>query len=144
MSLANPESLFKRKNHFDTNEEFIELVRNQLQFLVSYNGIITQELMDSCIGSIGPYVARTGTINWPEKKFEYKLKSLVDFWTECRLDFPDWFEFAKICYLYQPSSCAAERTFSILKYVLTTSHEECLDDYIKAAVCLRFDRLQIR
>ncbi len=96
-------------------------------------------LRDRCIGSIGPYIARCLQVDYSTLDFEDKVVSLQKFWINHRLDYSAWFEFATICFLHQPSSCAAERVFSILKYILTYSNHLALDDYIKAAVYSRYD-----
>ena len=138
MALSNPDFLRRKSLELPNNDEMMVYVRQQLQVLVSLNRI-SMDLRDRCIGSFGSYFTQCKLIDYSTLNFEIKANSIQEFWINHRLDYRNWYEFAIICFLHQPSSCAAERVFSILKYILTAAVEDSLDDYIKAAVYGRYE-----
>jgi hypothetical protein len=67
--------------------------------------------------------------------FETRLVRIVSFWKSNRINFPTWFEFTCLMYLYQPSSGAAERVFSILtKLFHNDAMKDALMDYIEGSL----------
>lgn len=138
MALINPDYIHrKREAYHEDNFGFTQLVSEHLQSLVTLNRI-DQELKAHLMQSLGLYMRVAIQVNWSNLDFPHKQKALLEFWIVNRSNLKYWFEFACICYLHQPSSAAAERVFSVLKQVLTTEKEACLDDYVLAAVYARY------
>ena len=54
-------------------------------------------------------------------------------------DLPTWSEVCKLVLLLQPSSAAAERVFSILSSICSTSQESSLEDYVQVSVMLQYN-----
>ena len=96
-------------------------------------------MKDLFVGQLGAYIQLADTVDWTdlneeEGGFKAKQARLVEFWKSHRLNLKNWFAFAMICYLHQPSSAAAERVFSILKRVLESDDYQALDDIVLAVV----------
>jgi hypothetical protein len=119
MALANPDYLRRKyianNNDIGTLSEFVE---SQLKVLIRMKRI-EGEMLNPLIATLYPYVQRAQDINWDATEFPDKVLRLVEFWKKYKIDLKCWSDFAFICcYLHQPSSAAAERVFSVLKYVL--------------------------
>jgi len=137
MALANPDYLHRKYSLFQDSNDFINYTRSQLEYLV-YLQRIDDVTKDSLMSTLGAYLHATNAINWSSLSFADKQNELVDFWKMHKLDLQDWFSFAIMCYLHQPSSAAAERVFSMLKALLETGDVQALDDIIIASVYLRY------
>lgn len=119
-------------NHVDTMVQYIRL---QLQTLLNMDRI-DQHVYNNVMGHIGPYLAVSSQFSYGEEniKMHEKYIKYIQFWKEHRHTLTHWFSLVKIALLHHPNSCGSERLFSLLKYILESEHEQCLDDYICAAV----------
>ena len=59
------------------------------------------------------------------------------FWKGAASSIPGWAALARRAALVLPSSCAAERVFSILKHMFDSTQTHALDDYVGTALKLR-------
>ena len=64
------------------------------------------------------------------------------FWRQHRLSLPHWSQLAFIVALFQPSSAAAERVFSMMEAQFDDTQSNALEDYRAASVMLRYNELQ--
>ena len=64
------------------------------------------------------------------------------FWRQHRLSLPHWSRLAFIVALFQPSSAAAERVFSMMEARFDDTQSNALEDYRAASVMLRYNELQ--
>jgi hypothetical protein len=135
-ALTDPENLGKQFSKFHYNMELlIQYIREKLQLLVNMDRI-DHNLFIGLMGNIGPYAVIARHYSYGEENVKYHQKYILymEFWREQRFRLSHWFELVKIALLHHPNSCGSERLFSLLKYIMESEHEECLDDYICAAV----------
>ena len=123
----------KLADHGNNTQELIPYIRSRLQHLVD-NNRISATMFQCLMSNIGPYIGIAREFTYGHVKFHEKLSKFIVFWRQQLHVLPSWIEFVKIAILHHPNSCGSERLFSLLKYVLTSEKEECLDDYICAAV----------
>jgi hypothetical protein len=80
--------------------------------------LLSRSTIDQMIGELPGLLHRaTEMFEFNDRQlpdFESRLEGIVTFWKNNRSNFPAWFEFTCMMYLYQPSSGAAERAPSIL------------------------------
>ena len=115
-------------------EDMIPYIREKLTLLVNMERIDI-ELKTALMGNIGPYLHTASTFSYGNNRKQHeKYIQYIQFWKEQRYRLPHWYEFVKVTLLHHPNSCGSERLFSLLKYILESEHEQCLDDYICAAV----------
>ena len=69
-------------------------------------------------------------------------RPIGEWWRANKLQLPTWFSVAKIVALYQPSSAAVERLFSIYQHMFNDEQTLALADYKRAAIMVRFNDLQ--
>ena len=134
-ALTDPDHFRKLAISYTGNLEGLSNnIRNSLQVLVNMNRICN-DLFIGLMGSIGPYLAIAQLFSYGlDAKFSIKLTSFMSFWREHQCTLKHWFQLAKIAILHHPNSAGSERLFSILKSVLKSEKEGCLDDYICSAV----------
>jgi hypothetical protein len=143
-ALVDPENFRLKFILLNSNvDNLTAYIRDQLQFLFNMDRITQLEFND-LMGHIGPYLAIATEFtygfdaNGGERKLHEKLILFIRFWKVQRVFLPQWFQLVKKAILHHPNSCGSERLFSVLKWVLTNDRENSLDDYIRAAVCIRY------
>jgi len=135
-ALTDPENMGKKISKFNNNMDLIiQYIREKLQILINMDRI-DLTMFTGLMGNIGPYVAIAVNFSYGENiiKYHQKYVSYMEFWKLQRYRLVQWYEFVKIALLHHPNSCGSERLFSLLKYIMESEHDECLDDYICAAV----------
>jgi len=55
-------------------------------------------------------------------------------------ELPKWSSAARICFSFSPNSCACERVFSLLKEMFGEDQDNCLGDYLQAALMIRYNK----
>ncbi len=65
--------------------------------------------------------------------------SKIDWWKKHEEELPKWSGACKIALLFQPSSAAAERAFSVLNNSFNEYQYSALEDYIEASVMLQYN-----
>jgi len=132
-ALSDPGHIRRKFEESEDMDILISYIRSRLRHLVD-NHRINEVMYTDLMGCIGPYVAVAREFSYGPMKFHEKLVAFIRFWRSHKDSLPKWVAFVKIALLHHPNSCGSERLFSLLKRVLTTEREECLDDYICAAV----------
>ena len=69
-----------------------------------------------------------------------KTVSKTDWWKNHEGDLPNWLKGCKLSLLFQPSSAAAERVFSILQNSFKDQQNSSLEDYIETSVMLQYNK----
>ena len=135
-ALTDPGHVRMKFMDFNNNvDTMVQYIRLQLNVLLNLERI-DRQLYNNVMGHIGPYLAIASHFTYGEEnnKMHQKYIKYIQFWKEHRNTLTHWFALVKIALLHHPNSCGSERLFSLLKYILESEHEECLDDYICAAV----------
>lgn len=132
-ALSDPGHIRRKYEEYGDMDTLISYIRSRLRHLVD-NHRINEVMFIELMGSIGPYVAVARVFSYGTMKFHEKLGAFIRFWRSHIHSLEKWVAFVKIALLHHPNSCGSERLFSLLKRVLTTDREDCLDDYICAAV----------
>jgi hypothetical protein len=65
--------------------------------------------------------------------------SLLNFWIQKQDVLLDWFDCMQVVSLFQPSSAAAERVFSILRTKFNEHQESTLEDYKSTSVKMAYN-----
>ena len=149
-ALVDPRHM-RRKDYFirNSNDDATlgDFVRSELAILVNMERI-TEQHARLLVSSVTEYARVVQHFEYRNRNnedgiptFEEKLQLFILFWLEYKNHLPYWFDFVKIVMLHQPNSCAVERLFSVLKRVLKNENENCLDDYITAAVSLAYNNV---
>ena len=60
--------------------------------------------------------------------------SKIDWWSNHESELPNWSKACKLSLLFQPSSAAAERVFSLLQNSFKDQQYSSLEDYIEASI----------
>ena len=140
-ALTDPEHLNRMFQSFQRdNQRMILYIREKLEILVNMDRI-NVELSNSLIGSIGPYLALSANFTYGDDVKQHdKYRIFIEFWKREKYNLVHWFEFVKVTLLHHPNSCGSERLFSLLKYVMETHQNQCLDDYICASVYAAYEQ----
>lgn len=67
------------------------------------------------------------------------LESLLEFWRTKQGELPHWYAFVERLLLWQPSSAAAERVFSLLNNTFGTDRAHTKNDYVAASVMRQYN-----
>lgn len=67
------------------------------------------------------------------------LDDLLRFWRLQRDELPQWYQFVRHVLLWQPSSAAAERVFSLLNATFGSNQESAKSDYISSSIMLQYN-----
>ena len=135
-ALSDPEHLNRKSLQLNRNvDEIVKYIRSMLQLLINMDRI-EQTMFTDLMGNIGPYLALVTDFVYGDGNLKMHRKYILymQFWRVNQHTLPHWFSFVKIVLLHHPNSCGSERLFSLLKYIMESEHDECLDDYIQAAV----------
>ena len=65
--------------------------------------------------------------------------SRTDWWSDHESELPNWSNACKLSLLFQPSSAAAERVFSLLQNSFKDQQYSSLEDYIEASIMLQYN-----
>ena len=65
--------------------------------------------------------------------------SRTDWWSHHESELPNWSKACKMSLLFQPSSAAAERVFSLLQNSFNQQQYSSLEDYIEASIMLLYN-----
>ena len=116
-----------------------DIFKNDLLPLVA-KGIVTEEQRDMLVAELGRYKNALSTYqpSAVDATIADKHSNYMSFWTAVR-DLPEWSKFASHSLLYVPSSSAAERAFSMLKYIYGDRQVRSLEDRVETACMLRFN-----
>lgn len=101
--------------------------------------LATGALVDRMIAELSEYEKACSNLDWTNDSYQVRLVKVEAFWSSHKL-LPGWTEFAHLVFLLQPSSACVERSFSILKYIMTDQQTRSLRDKIEASLMLRFNR----
>ena len=101
--------------------------------------LATGALVDKMIAELSEYEKACSNLDWTNDSYQVRLVKVEAFWSSHKL-LPGWTEFAHLVFLLQPSSACVERSFSILKYIMTDQQTRSLRDKIEASLMLRFNR----
>ena len=71
-------------------------------------------------------------------RISLKIENYVQYYKDIKHECPAWYELAKILVLYQPSSAAAERVFSMLARLFSKQQLSLLQNNIWIVLALRF------
>ena len=71
-------------------------------------------------------------------RISLKIENYVQYYKDIERECPAWYELAKILVLYQPSSAAAERVFSMLARLFSKQQLSLLQNNIWIVLALRF------
>ena len=62
-----------------------------------------------------------------------------DWWKQHEIELPNWSRACKMVLLFQPSSAAAERVFSLLQNSFQEQQFSALEDYIETSIMLQYN-----
>ena len=90
-------------------------------------------------------VATAGVvIDHTESKEDHSFTNqILHWWAVNGATFPAWAEAAQIVFAFTPNSAAAERVFSMLKWMFGDLQMEALADIIQTALMLRMNGRQV-
>ena len=63
--------------------------------------------------------------------------SKTDWWSNHESELPNWSKASKLSLLFQPSSAAAKRVYSLLQNSFNDQQHSSLEDYIEASIMLQ-------
>ena len=64
---------------------------------------------------------------------------LLSWWFSVRFRLPTWYSLLEEIVIFQPSSAAAERVFSLVDAMFSSNREQCLEDLKKGSVMVRYN-----
>jgi hypothetical protein len=129
-SMADPLNMKRKK--ITPNE-----IRTKVKPLIG--NLLTKTLVDNMVGELSEYDKACDTLDWSNDTYQLRLVNVETFWASHKL-LPAWTEFAHLVFLMQPSSACVERSFSMLKYIMTSQQANSLNDKIEASLMLRYNR----
>ena len=125
--------LFKAARYFDPCKA-IELKPTccDLDALRAFPCLDEDAIIDGLKSELPQYMASSEDVS--------PTVSRTDWWSCHESELPNWSKAAKLSLLFQPSSAAAERVFSLLQNSFNEQQYSSLEDYIEASVMLQYNR----
>lgn len=79
--------------------------------------------------------------NFISSEHEMPNSTIIDFWKNMKLKFPELYHIASIIYAIAPTQVAVERSFSTLSYVFNKLRSQLSEDMLEAilTICLNQD-----
>ena len=125
--------LFKAARYFDPCKA-IELKPTccDLDALRAFPCLDEDAIIDGLKSELPQYMASSEDVS--------PTVSRTDWWSCHESELPNWSKAAKLSLLFQPSSAAAEKVFSLLQNSFNEQQYSSLEDYIEASVMLQYNR----
>jgi len=113
-----------------------EIMRNELNPLV--DKLIDGDEVDNLIKQMPDY-QMSAMLFQPQAKWEPKVDCIVQYWQSYKAALNHWYEFARKCFLLQPSSASVERAFSMLKSIYGKQKSAKLEETVEIELMLRYN-----
>ncbi len=125
--------LFKAARYFDSCKA-VELKPTccDLDALRAFPCLDEDTIIDGLKSELPQYMATSKDVS--------PTVSRTDWWSRHESELPNWSKAVKLSLLFQPSSAAAERVFSLLQNSFKDQQYSSLEDYIEACIMLQYNR----
>ena len=109
--------------------------------MLNVNGIhgISEIQLQNIISKVAEYKVLCSNEDFEDVDYKDRLIRILEFWDIHHNELSAWWVLVERAYLFQPSSCAAERALSIFSRIMTSDMKNSLIDLSEGVMMLNIN-----